>query len=29
VPAGAQLRVVGHDQFLLRVEPADPARPPA
>jgi membrane-bound serine protease (ClpP class) len=26
VPAGAHLRVVGHEQYLLRVEPADPPR---
>jgi membrane-bound serine protease (ClpP class) len=29
VPAGAALRVVGHDQFLLRVEPAAANRPSA
>jgi membrane-bound serine protease (ClpP class) len=28
VPAGAQLRVVGHEQYLLHVEPAAPQRPP-
>jgi membrane-bound serine protease (ClpP class) len=28
VPAGATLRVVGHEQFLLHVEPAPPPRPP-
>jgi len=28
VPAGAPLRVVGHEQFLLRVELAAPQRPP-
>jgi len=28
VPAGAPLRVVGHEQFLLRVEPVAPQRPP-
>ncbi len=28
VAAGAQLRVVGHEQFLLRVEPAEGSQPP-
>ena len=28
VPAGAPLRVVGLDQYLLHVEPAEPQRPP-
>jgi membrane-bound serine protease (ClpP class) len=28
VPAGTALRVVGHDQFLLRVEPAAATRAP-
>jgi membrane-bound serine protease (ClpP class) len=28
VVAGATLRVVGHEQFLLRVEPAAPPRSP-
>jgi membrane-bound serine protease (ClpP class) len=28
VRAGATLRVVGHEQFLLRVEPAPPSRSP-
>jgi membrane-bound serine protease (ClpP class) len=28
VAAGARLRVVGHDQYLLRVAPADGAHPP-
>jgi membrane-bound serine protease (ClpP class) len=28
VSTGATLRVVGHEQFLLRVEPASPPRSP-
>ncbi len=28
VPAGAPLRVIGLDKYLLRVEPATPQRPP-
>jgi membrane-bound serine protease (ClpP class) len=26
VAAGARLRVVGHDQYLLQVEPAEPSQ---
>ena len=29
VPAGVQLRVVGHQQYLLRVTPVNPAPPAA
>jgi membrane-bound serine protease (ClpP class) len=29
VAAGVQLRVVGHEQYLLRVTPAEPNRPAA
>jgi len=28
VPAGARLRVVGHEQYLLRVAPLEQSRPP-